>query len=61
MLRKVDMMSMAHGLEVRTPFLDHELVNFAFSIPSNYKISTKMKKMVIQDASKKLLLPPGTS
>jgi asparagine synthase (glutamine-hydrolysing) len=34
MLFKVDHMSMANGLEVRTPFLDHNLVNFAFEIPT---------------------------
>lgn len=35
MLVKVDRMSMAHGLEVRVPFLDHELVEFCASLPSN--------------------------
>ncbi|MCK5371465.1 MAG: asparagine synthase (glutamine-hydrolyzing), partial [Cyclobacteriaceae bacterium] len=30
MLRKVDLMSMAHGLEVRVPFLDHHLVDYVF-------------------------------
>ncbi|MGE3313501.1 MAG: asparagine synthase (glutamine-hydrolyzing) [Planctomycetaceae bacterium] len=33
MLVKVDRMSMAHGLEVRVPFLDHELVEFCASLP----------------------------
>lgn len=56
MLRKVDLMSMANGLEVRTPFLDHELVNFAFSLPADYKINSQMKKRLVQDASR-LLLP----
>lgn len=49
MLRKVDMMSMANGLEVRTPFLDHRLVNFAFSLPPEYKINAGMKKRILQD------------
>jgi asparagine synthase (glutamine-hydrolysing) len=35
MLVKVDRMSMAHGLEVRVPFLDHELVEFCASLPSS--------------------------
>lgn len=55
MLRKVDLMSMANGLEVRTPFLDHNLVNFAFNLSSNYKIDSNMKKKVVQDASRGLL------
>ena len=55
MLRKVDLMSMANGLEVRTPFLDHELMNFAFSIPANFKIDGQMKKKIVQDAAKEIL------
>lgn len=35
MLVKVDRMSMAHGLEVRVPFLDHELVEFCATLPSH--------------------------
>lgn len=55
MLRKVDLMSMAHGLEVRVPFLDHTVVDFAFSLPSSFKINASMKKRIVQDAAKKLL------
>ena len=49
MLRKVDSMSMANSLEVRTPFLDHRLVNFAFSLPVAFKINVDMKKKILQD------------
>jgi len=49
MLRKVDAMSMANSLEVRTPFLDHRLVNFAFSLPVAFKINANMKKKILQD------------
>ena len=49
MLRKVDAMSMANSLEVRTPFLDHRLVNFAFSLPTAFKINSSMKKKILQD------------
>jgi asparagine synthase (glutamine-hydrolysing) len=38
MLAKVDRMSMAHSLEVRVPFLDHQLVEFAASLPPNLKL-----------------------
>jgi asparagine synthase (glutamine-hydrolysing) len=39
MLVKVDRMSMAHGLEVRVPFLDHKLVEFALSLPPAWLVS----------------------
>ena len=55
MLTKVDLMSMANSLEVRTPFLDHNIVNFAFSLPSSYKIDLKMKKKILQDAYRDIL------
>ncbi|MBA3901338.1 MAG: asparagine synthase, partial [Bacteroidetes bacterium] len=50
MLVKVDLMSMANSLEVRVPFLDYRLVDFAFSLPPEYKINGKMKKRILQDA-----------
>ncbi len=57
MLTKVDWMSMANGLEVRTPFLDVELVNFVFTLPSHYKIDGRMRKRVLQDAFRDMLPP----
>jgi asparagine synthase (glutamine-hydrolysing) len=50
MLTKVDLMSMASSLEVRTPFLDYEVVNFAFSLPVSSKIDGQRKKKIVQDA-----------
>ena len=55
MLVKVDLMSMANSLEVRSPFLDHEVVDFAFSLPTCYKIDESMKKKIVQDAFRKYL------
>lgn len=55
MLTKVDLMSMANGLEVRTPFLDFEVVNFAFSLPDHYKINRSIRKRILQDAFKEVL------
>lgn len=52
MLRKVDSMSMAHSLEVRTPFLDHRLVEFVNKLPVEYKINQGMRKRILQDAFK---------
>ncbi len=55
MLPKVDLMSMANSLEVRNPFLDYEVVEFAFSLPSSYKIDRVMKKKIVQDAFRNVL------
>ncbi|MBC6607141.1 asparagine synthase (glutamine-hydrolyzing) [Hymenobacter sp. BT188] len=55
MLTKVDMMSMANSLEVRTPFLDYNVVNFAFSLPVESKINANMKKRIVQDAFRPML------
>jgi len=55
MLHKVDAMSMAHGLEVRVPFLDHRVVEWAFGMPDYYKIDGKMKKKILQDAARSIL------
>lgn len=55
MLTKVDLMSMAHGLEVRVPFLDYRLVNFIFSLPDEYKITHSIRKRILQDAFRDVL------
>jgi asparagine synthase (glutamine-hydrolysing) len=55
MLHKVDSMSMAHALEVRVPFLAHQVVDFAFSLPPSYKIDGNKKKKIVQDAFKDIL------
>lgn len=57
MLVKVDLMSMANSVEVRSPFLDHHVVEFAFSIPSEYKIDGKRRKKIVKDAFRHLLPP----
>ena len=35
---------MAHGLEVRVPYLDHKLVDYVVSLPDSYKESQKTKR-----------------
>ena len=55
MLVKADMMSMAASLEVRAPFLDYKVVDFAFSLPVEYKINNTMKKRLVQDAFRPML------
>ncbi|MEO9805384.1 MAG: asparagine synthase (glutamine-hydrolyzing) [Reichenbachiella sp.] len=55
MLKKVDLMSMANSLEVRVPFLDHELVNFVFSLSEEMKITQSMRKRILQDTFRDVL------
>ncbi len=48
-LYKTDRMSMAHSLEVRPPFLDHRIVEFAASLPSNFKIRGARQKYILKE------------
>lgn len=57
LLRYADRNSMAHGREVRLPFLNHELVQFVFSLPPHYKINTGWTKWILREAMKNSL--PG--
>ena len=47
-LAKVDRMSMAHSLEVRPPFLDHRIVEFAATLPDNMKTEGGRRKIVLK-------------
>ena len=47
---KVDRASMAHSLEVREPLMDHELVQWAASLPSSLKLQGSNGKMVLKKA-----------
>ena len=51
-LYKCDRMSMAHSLEVRPPFLDHRLVEFAARLPQNLKIRGGKLKFVLRELMK---------
>jgi len=46
---KVDLASMAHGLEVRQPLLDHRVVEFAASLPINLKFRGGRGKLLLED------------
>jgi asparagine synthase (glutamine-hydrolysing) len=52
LLRYADRNSMAHGREVRLPFLNHELVEFIFTLPSQFKIRDGWTKWVLRQAMK---------
>ena len=51
-LAKVDFMSMASSLEVRVPYLDHELVEFAAAIPAGFKLKGSSGKHILKKAIK---------
>jgi asparagine synthase (glutamine-hydrolysing) len=57
LLVKADRMSMAHGLEVRSPFLDRELVEFALTLPTSARMRGLTLKRVLKDAVRDLLPP----
>ena len=48
-LYKTDRMSMAHSLEVRPPFLDHRIVEFAASLPQSMKIRGFTQKFILKE------------
>src|SRR5688572_10534790 len=50
LLLYADLNSMAHGREVRLPFLSHELVSFLFTLPSNFKIRNGWTKWLQRQA-----------
>lgn len=56
-LRKTDRLSMWHSLEVRVPFLDHKVVEFAATIPARYKLMGMTKKFVLLKAVDGMLPP----
>ncbi len=56
-LCKVDRMSMAHSLEVRPPFLDHRLCEFALSLPENMKVRGSKLKFILRELMKGKLPP----
>jgi asparagine synthase (glutamine-hydrolysing) len=57
LLVKADRMSMAHGLEVRSPFLDTRLVEFALRLPPALKVRRLTLKRVLKEAMRGMV--PG--
>jgi asparagine synthase (glutamine-hydrolysing) len=56
-LYKADRMSMAHSLEVRPPFLDHRIVEFAASLPEHLKIRGLKQKVILKELMRGKLPP----
>ncbi|MCK4648259.1 asparagine synthase (glutamine-hydrolyzing), partial [bacterium] len=54
-LVKMDIATMAHSLEARSPFLDHKLMEFNATIPSNLKLRGLTSKYILKKALKELL------
>ncbi len=57
LLTKVDIASMACSLECRAPFLDHELIEFAASLPVTWRIGARGGKHILKDWAAELLPP----
>jgi asparagine synthase (glutamine-hydrolysing) len=51
-LAKVDRMSMAHSIEVRPPYLDHRIVEFAATLPDAFKVNGRRQKVVLRELMK---------
>jgi asparagine synthase (glutamine-hydrolysing) len=56
-LYKCDRMSMAHSLEVRPPFLDHRIVEFAARLPEDFKVRGPVLKFLLRELMRDKLPP----
>ena len=57
LLVKVDIASMANSLEARSPFLDHNLIEFAASLPENLKMKRFRTKSLLKQVAARLVPP----
>ena len=55
MLVKVDRMSMLNSIETRVPMLDKNVIELAFSMPSDFKIRGRNQKFILKDTFKDLI------
>ncbi|MEW6108621.1 MAG: asparagine synthase (glutamine-hydrolyzing) [Nitrospirota bacterium] len=55
LLTKVDVASMANSLEARSPFLDHEFMEFVARIPSGLKLKGRTTKYILKEAMREIL------
>ena len=52
-----DRMSMAHGLEARSPFMDHRLAEFAASLPPTMKVRARKLRIIQRQLARRYLAP----
>jgi asparagine synthase (glutamine-hydrolysing) len=55
LLMRVDKLTMAHSIEARVPFLDHDVVDFATRLPSSYKLRDGTGKWLLKKAAEPYL------
>jgi asparagine synthase (glutamine-hydrolysing) len=55
LLMRVDKLTMAHSIEARVPFLDHDLVDFATKLPATYKLREGVGKYLLKRAAEPYL------
>ena len=51
LLMRVDKLTMAHAIEARVPFLDHDVVDFATRLPASYKLRDGVGKSLLKKAA----------
>ncbi|MFB6213792.1 MAG: diphthine--ammonia ligase [Candidatus Nanohaloarchaea archaeon] len=56
-LYRDDVVAMRNGYELRLPFLDHELVEHALTVPGEFKVSDQHRKLVLRKAAEKIGVP----
>lgn len=49
LLSKIDSTSMMHGLEIRSPFLDTQLAEYVYNLPTEFKMKGNMNKIILKD------------
>lgn len=55
LLMKVDKMSMAHSIEARAPYLDHQLFEYVCSLPDEYKLKDGVSKYIFKEVAREIL------
>ena len=53
LLMRVDKMTMAHSIEARVPFLDHDVVEFAMRLPASYKLHDSVGKCLVKKVAER--------